>query len=172
MISARRGPMPGTASRSGSDILASLPASLRTARVAPCRREWRSDSWRIGARGGEFLAAVLPLSLPILGARRAGFGKRGGRARGGDHQRRAAGLNAAMRAAQLARDQLAHARQAIGGRGIGGEKLLGEPHRAERQADRLLDVLVLGESKLATSSAEVESSTRPPAPGSAPVTPR
>ena len=102
------------------------------------------------------LPAVLPVGFAVFGARRAGLGQRGGGARGGDDQRRAAGLNSAMGAAQFAGNQLPHARQAVGRRGIGGEKLLGQPHRAQRQADCLLNALVLGEGDLAASAAQVE----------------
>ena len=61
-----------------------------------------------------------------------------------------------MSSAQLARDQLPHAREAIARSWIVREELLGEPHRAEWKADRLLDALVLRERDLTTAAAEVE----------------
>ena len=66
------------------------------------------------------------------------------------------GMNPAMRPPQLARNQLPHPRQVPPRRGIGLQKLLGQPHRAQRQADRLLDALVLGERDLAAAAAQVD----------------
>ena len=61
-----------------------------------------------------------------------------------------------MGAAQFARDELAHALDAVGRRRILLQKLLGEPHGAERHADRFLDAFVLGERDLAAAAAEID----------------
>ncbi len=60
-----------------------------------------------------------------------------------------------MGQAQFAVDELPHPRQTLSRGRIGGEKLLGQTHRAQRQADSLQDVLVLGKRDLATSAAQV-----------------
>ena len=55
--------MPGTASRSGSDIFASLPASLRTARTGtiPARIAERFSAWlRLEVVLADFLLLPLP----------------------------------------------------------------------------------------------------------------
>ena len=47
-----------------------------------------------------------------------------------------------MRPAQLPRNELPHLRQPFFRRRVGGQKLLGQPDRAQGQADGLLNALV------------------------------
>ena len=170
MISARRGPMPGTASRWGSDIFASLAASLRTARVAPCRRECAErcsadlDARRLGrscrfsCRGFAVPAAAAQASESAAAVPEVAMTS-------GD----AARLNSAMGAAQFARDQLPHARQAFGR--APGSALRNCSVRRTAPSGRLTVSLMRLCSESVISQLpppRSSSSTRPPAPGSEP----
>ena len=85
--------------------------------------------------------------------------ERRGRAGSGNHQRRMPAaddrLKPPMRPAQFAGNELLHPRQSLFGRRVGDQKLLGQPHRAQRQADRFLDAPVLAQGDLATAAADI-----------------
>ena len=57
---------------------------------------------------------------------------------------------------QFARNQPAHPRQFFRRCGINRKKLLRQPHRAKRNADRVLDALVFRKRDLATAAAEID----------------
>src|ERR1035441_3351248 len=61
-----------------------------------------------------------------------------------------------MSTPKFAGDQLPHPRQSFGRSGVRSEEFLSQPHGAERQADRVLDALMLGERDFATATAEAD----------------
>ena len=90
IISARRGPMPGTASRSASVIWASFAASLRTSPRG--ERPARPVAARLAVRQRSCLA-LCRLAAGFAAARRNRLAQRRGRARGADHLRDVLRLN-------------------------------------------------------------------------------
>ena len=134
MISARRGPIPGTASRSGSVIRANFDASFLTivvgATIPVAALAGRDRLARFADlpcfAGSRRHASASAAAVPEVPMTSCTFAR----------------LNPAMCTAQFSRNQPPHPRQFFGRRGIDGQKLLGQPHRSQRNADRFLDPLV------------------------------
>ncbi len=100
-------------------------------------------------------AAALPAHRP-RGIRQ------GRRCSGGPHDKaHAAGIDAAAGPTQLAVDKLPQPADFLLLRHLAAQEFLGQPHRAERQADRLPNALVLGKCDFAAAAAYVDQQAPP-----------